>query len=405
RDIKPQNVMVSDTGSQSHIKLLDFGIGTILHVGDAGRTDLTRTGEFIGTPGYAAPEQLRGEAVGPKSDLYAWGLLFLECLTGVPAVRAPNLASLLHQQLSGAEVALPPSIAAHGIGALLRRVLRKDHRDRAGDAGALFAELAQIDLHELVVPPPAPADGADRTGRAEMTQGTVADWEAAGARARRSQITAMSWSVDLDAASDAADPEAMETLARDQLNLTKDAVTRFGGVIVGALGNRVMAFFGYPTQYDFAARSAATAALAVAEEVARRNRELAASGLGVEVRIGIHTGSVVISGRDAPMGPTPNFAMRLEGLAQPGEILVSEPTRQLLAEHMTLETMSAPAGETLTHRLLGRRVEVDPGAVPPSVRVLLGRTRERDAMLAFWSEAAREDRRVPSALLLRGSAG
>ncbi|HEX8705105.1 MAG TPA: serine/threonine-protein kinase, partial [Myxococcaceae bacterium] len=83
RDFKPANIMIIPTGARRNALVLDFGIGAITHEGqhdDGAR--LTHTNESIGTPSYAAPEQLRGLAPMPRSDLYSWGLVFLECLTG-----------------------------------------------------------------------------------------------------------------------------------------------------------------------------------------------------------------------------------------------------------------------------------------------------------------------------------
>jgi serine/threonine protein kinase len=83
RDLKPSNLMLSGTGARRNALVLDFGVGGLAE--DRRRTEwqtLTQAREFLGTPMYAAPEQLFGEAATPRSDLYAWGLVFLECLTG-----------------------------------------------------------------------------------------------------------------------------------------------------------------------------------------------------------------------------------------------------------------------------------------------------------------------------------
>jgi serine/threonine-protein kinase len=81
RDLKPSNILVDGTGAP---KLLDFGIAKLLEA----RTDdetappVTRTGQHLMTPEYAAPEQVRGEAVTPATDVYALGVLLYELLTG-----------------------------------------------------------------------------------------------------------------------------------------------------------------------------------------------------------------------------------------------------------------------------------------------------------------------------------
>ncbi|MEO6081969.1 MAG: serine/threonine-protein kinase [Umezawaea sp.] len=77
RDIKPSNILLDDTGRQAY--LADFGLALQAHA-----TRLTRSGLLVGTAGYLAPEQLRGREVAPPTDIYALGLVLLECLTGQP---------------------------------------------------------------------------------------------------------------------------------------------------------------------------------------------------------------------------------------------------------------------------------------------------------------------------------
>jgi serine/threonine protein kinase/tetratricopeptide (TPR) repeat protein len=86
RDLKPTNVLVAEGGAP---KLLDFGIAKLLDPDAlAGKGPQTRTGTRLLTPGYASPEQRRGEPVTPASDIYQLGLLLYELLTGVAAYEA-----------------------------------------------------------------------------------------------------------------------------------------------------------------------------------------------------------------------------------------------------------------------------------------------------------------------------
>src|SRR5690606_3760925 len=79
RDIKPSNLLVDDGG---RVRVLDFGIARLLD--DSIEANLTGTGVRVYSPVYAAPEQIRGEAVGTAADVFALGSVLFELLTGAP---------------------------------------------------------------------------------------------------------------------------------------------------------------------------------------------------------------------------------------------------------------------------------------------------------------------------------
>jgi len=74
RDVKPANVLVAGDG---RVHLADFGIARLVD-----SVHETRTGDVLGTPGYFSPEQVTGEPVGPPTDIYALGIVLIECVTG-----------------------------------------------------------------------------------------------------------------------------------------------------------------------------------------------------------------------------------------------------------------------------------------------------------------------------------
>src|SRR5690606_24697293 len=73
-DIKPENIMITQSGL---VKLMDFGIAK-----DMGKSRMTLTGTFMGSPSYMSPEQIRGRDVDHRSDLYSLSVLFYEIVTG-----------------------------------------------------------------------------------------------------------------------------------------------------------------------------------------------------------------------------------------------------------------------------------------------------------------------------------
>ena len=120
RDIKPANVMIDAEGV---VKVMDFGIARLI-----GENRQTRAGVAVGTPSYMAPEQLRGEDVDGRTDLYAAGALLFELLTGRVAFQADSDYALMMQQLH--EPPPAPSSVKPGIpraldGAVARAMSKK----------------------------------------------------------------------------------------------------------------------------------------------------------------------------------------------------------------------------------------------------------------------------------------
>jgi serine/threonine protein kinase len=91
RDIKPENIHLTTSGA---VKLMDFGIAKTQGL------SMTRTGCVMGTPFYMAPEQVLGKNIGPAVDIYAFGALFFELLTGVQAVTGETIERIFYAILN-----------------------------------------------------------------------------------------------------------------------------------------------------------------------------------------------------------------------------------------------------------------------------------------------------------------
>ncbi|MFI0411219.1 DUF4389 domain-containing protein [Actinomadura sp. 3N508] len=89
RDLKPANVLLSSTGP----RVIDFGIARALDAADGP----TRTGQFVGTPAYIAPEVLRGEPVAQASDVFSWGCVVAYAGTGRPPFQGKTVAETFHR--------------------------------------------------------------------------------------------------------------------------------------------------------------------------------------------------------------------------------------------------------------------------------------------------------------------
>ncbi|HEY5945103.1 MAG TPA: protein kinase [Kofleriaceae bacterium] len=140
RDLKPSNLFLVD-GDLERVKVLDFGVA---RMADA---SATRTGVMIGTPGYMAPEQARGERnVGARSDVFALGCLLFECLTGKPPFVGDNVMAILAKVLleEAPRVGIVRPDLPEALDDLVARTLSKDPQVRPRDGTQLAAELAGL---------------------------------------------------------------------------------------------------------------------------------------------------------------------------------------------------------------------------------------------------------------------
>jgi serine/threonine protein kinase/tetratricopeptide (TPR) repeat protein len=145
RDLKPTNVFLTDHG----VKLLDFGLARPLAATgdrDEGDAELTRPGALVGTPRYMAPEQIRGEEVGPAVDLFATGALLFEMLAGRPAFEGKGLAQVLHAALHEQPPALAGSPPAAAVDRVIHRALEKTPARRYPNAKAMADDLRAVPL-------------------------------------------------------------------------------------------------------------------------------------------------------------------------------------------------------------------------------------------------------------------
>ncbi|WP_437826615.1 nSTAND1 domain-containing NTPase [Sorangium sp. So ce1153] len=140
--LRPSHVMVVPSGAPRDARVLDFGLAAVaarLRNG-CGRAPVSGT-EPLGSLAYAAPEQLQGLSPTARSDLYAWGLMFLECLTGRRVDRASSSDREGVQRESRGPARIPPALLGHPVGAILRRALTEEAGARTATAEGLLREL------------------------------------------------------------------------------------------------------------------------------------------------------------------------------------------------------------------------------------------------------------------------
>jgi len=148
RDLKPDNVMLVDRyGQADQVKVLDFGIARFVEGGDEAQAmmRLTAEGAVVGTPAYMSPEQATGGEIGPRSDLYSFGVMLFELATGSVPFTAPTTVSLMVKHVQEppprpSELApMPPRLEA-----LILACLEKAPGQRPESARQVAEELAAI---------------------------------------------------------------------------------------------------------------------------------------------------------------------------------------------------------------------------------------------------------------------
>ncbi|MDX9722469.1 MAG: serine/threonine-protein kinase [Myxococcota bacterium] len=166
RDLKPQNIMLTGPSTRPNVKVLDFGIaGIAAEHRDDDYLTLTQKGSIPGTPSYMAPEQIRLGQSTPASDIYALGLILLECLTGTRAVTGASVGDICVKQVTE-PVRIPDEIAASPIGPIIAKACSKGAEQRyqsaeemllALDASELPAALTtgRVPLQRPLPPPPS----------------------------------------------------------------------------------------------------------------------------------------------------------------------------------------------------------------------------------------------------------
>ena len=149
RDIKPENILLSG----SHAVVADFGIARAVTAPEAAR--LTQTGHVIGTPAYLSPEQVSGEPLDGRSDLYSLGCVLYECLAGEVPFTGPGMAMLAQRVVSP-----PPSVRARRAETppQVDRAVTRAMATHAADRFATGAEMA------AALSATAPVASTDRRG-------------------------------------------------------------------------------------------------------------------------------------------------------------------------------------------------------------------------------------------------
>lgn len=156
RDIKPSNLLINRTGQ---LKIADFGIARMTDQ----TSELTMTGSVVGSPHYLSPEQIRGEELDGRSDVFSLGVVLYELLSRRRPFNGETLTTLVYQilhQEPNALVLRRPDLTPR-LESLVRRMLAKDRNQRFASAREVVTEISRLEREldpTLLTAPAAPSD-------------------------------------------------------------------------------------------------------------------------------------------------------------------------------------------------------------------------------------------------------
>ncbi|MBK5096226.1 MAG: protein kinase [Gemmatimonadetes bacterium] len=290
RDINPATILLSE----GHATIADFGVARAID--SAGGERLTAVGVSLGTPAYASPEQLAGEEMlGARADVYSLGCVLYEMLVGEPPLAGPNLGATIQRRLredAPSARALRGTVPA-ALDEAIRTAMARLPADRFGSASELREALRDVARG------PARPDGA------------------ASAPPDGRRLAAV-FALDMVGYSRLMEADEADTLARQQAvrsELIDPAIESHRGRVVKGTGDGLLAEFA-------SAVDAVECAAEIQKAMSEREADTPVESR-IQFRIGINVGDIVARDGDI-FGDGVNVAARIESLADPGGILVSQ---------------------------------------------------------------------------------
>jgi class 3 adenylate cyclase len=236
--------------------------------------------------------------------------------------------------------------------------------------------------------------------------------------AERRQLTVMFCDlVDSTALSGQLDPEEYRDVVRAYQAICTEVIRRYDGHIAQLLGDGLLVYFGYPQAHEDDAHRAVRTGLGILGAMGDLNARLQeAQGIQLAIRVGIHTGLVVVgtmggAGRleQLALGETPNIAARIQGLAAPNTIAVSETTYRLVQGYFDCEALGGQTLRGVAEPVVMYQVLQESGATsrldvaqPRGLTPLVGREQEVGLLLERWAQVQAGHGQV---VLLTGDAG
>src|SRR6266446_5598731 len=284
--------------------------------------------------------------------------------------------------------------------------------------GRVLVWTGRADVPSLTTPPAPQLEPPPATADVQPIQALPPPAAPPSPDAERRQLTVMFCDlVDSTPLASQLDLEDWREVVRAYQETAAVVIQRLDGHIAQYLGDGLLVYFGYPQAHEDDARRAVRTGLGMVEAMGALNARLAPhSGVQLAVRIGIHTGVVVVGEmgggsrqEQLAMGDTPNIAARLQGLAAPDTVVISPTTFRLVQGYFTYHALGAHALKGLATPLQVYRILEESAAQSrldvagaTGLTPLVGRDSEVALLLERWAQSQDGAGQV---VLLRGEAG
>ena len=266
-------------------------------------------------------------------------------------------------------------------------------------------------------------NGAGETSKAEEAatkyeKKAAAAAQVGGETGERRHLTVMFCDlVDSASLSDLLDPEELHTIIQQYQHSCANIINRYGGHIAQYLGDGMLIYFGFPRAHEDDARRAVHSALGCIDAIETLNKDLAAKNIELSIRIGIHTGLVVTAEigtgerrEQLALGRTPNIAARLQNLAQPNSVFITDKTYNLICGFFESESLGQhklkgindSIGIYKVNQEIDTRSRIDMALRLGELVPIVGRENEIEQLNRLWGKATNNQGQV---ILLKGESG